>query len=78
MHRFDGWGGKAACTLVAQFDLRVKIYVNNEPTCFTDNLPGVNKEGIRQLDDLNPLKRYFVVVANVDPLNAHGYYLAIE
>ena len=70
---------KAVCNTVAQFDLRSKIYVSGESTCWNDELlPGYDKEGLRRLTDLSTAKRYFVVVANVDPFNSHGYFLAIE
>lgn len=69
---------KASCVTAAQQTLRSKIYVEGETQCTNDNLPGVSSEGIRQLTGISAAKRYFVVVANADLHDDHGYFVAIE
>jgi hypothetical protein len=69
---------KASCEAAAQQWLRSKIYVEGETPCQVDNLPGVEREGLRRLINLTPTDHYFVVVANADPDHEHGYFIAIE
>jgi hypothetical protein len=69
---------RAACIAIAQQNLRVKIYEEGEFNCHKDALPGVAAEGERFLSNISPDLRYFVVVANVDLDQEHGYYITIE
>ncbi|MFN8444417.1 MAG: hypothetical protein U0175_26775 [Caldilineaceae bacterium] len=69
---------KEVCNTVAGKKLKVKIYVEDEPSCANAALPGVINEGTRQLTNITDTKRYFIVVANVDAEESPGYFVAIE
>ena len=66
------------CNTIARKKLKIKIYVEDEASCANDALPGVINEGTRQLTNITNSKRYFIVVANVDPEESPGYFVAIE
>jgi hypothetical protein len=69
---------KASCVATAQQTLKTKIYVEDEPLCNEDGPPGASETGFRFLSPINASNRYFVVVANADRENDHGYFIAIE
>ena len=61
--------------------LHSKIYVENEANCEIDPVPDdllVETEGYRQLTNISHTKNYYVVVANGDLHENHGFAIYIE
>ncbi len=69
---------KEVCNVAARKKLKTKIYVEGEASCANDALPGVINEGTRRLTNNTNTKRYFNVVANAEPEESPGYFIAIE
>lgn len=67
-----------SCLAVARSEIKVKVYEEGEHNCHKDDLPGVQGEDKRFLTNISSNLRYFVVVANVDTDEEHGYYITVE
>jgi hypothetical protein len=67
-----------ACRLEKQKLLHAKIYVQGEANCETDLAEILPLEGWRDLDNLSPANRYFVVLANADRSAQQHFWIGIE
>lgn len=69
-----------ACQKKLEKVLPVKIYIEGEADCHLHPLPGVTGDfaGERMLDNSSASKRFFVVVANADLKEEHGFSIFLE